>query len=245
MYFIFKIIFIFLNKYSKLAKQVKKIKIKSFKASNDVLSCIDFFEGHGKVLNKINSSFANYQQWFGSEHIYGIVAKQNEEIIGGLLLFYPTNFNIFFPFEHLLIGTISNHRFETKNLPPNCAEMFAVWNSESASGWGLSYFLLKAGLGLAQQLKIEKTYYLIPEYNIRLAERLGLEPVKHEGANIYNILKTSFSETKVYIYVFDSNPETGNKNTIDPILEITKNNPFISTEKVLGSNFEIEYNISL
>ena len=245
MYFIFEFISIFLNKYSELAKQVKKIKIKSFKASDDVLSCIDFFEGYGKVLNKINSSFANYQQWFGSEHVYGVVAKHNEQIIGGLLLFYPENSPISFPFEKLIIGTVSNHQLKTKNLIPPRAEIFAVWNSETASGWGLSYFLLKAGLCLAQHLKIEKTYYLIAEYNIRLAERLGLEPVKYNGAGVYNILKTSFSETKVYIYVFDSNPETGNKNTIGPILEIAQNTPFSTTEKVLGSVFEIEYNISL
>lgn len=228
-----------------MPKQVKKIKIKSFKASDDVLSCIDFFEGYGKVLNKISSSFANYEQWFGSEHVYGVVAKHAEQTIGGLLLFHPKNSSISFPFEQLIIGTISNHELKTMNLIPPCAEIFAIWNSETAAGWGLSYFLLKAGLGLAQSLKIEKTYYLIAEYNIRLAERLGLEPVKQNGSSVYNILKTTFSETKVYIYVFDSNPETGNKNTIDPILEITQNNPFTTTEKVLGSVFEIEYDISL
>lgn len=232
-----------MNKYSELPKQV--IKIKSFKASDDVLSCIDFFEGYGKVLNKISNASTNYQQWFGSEHVYGVIAKNNEQIIGGLLLFSPNNSRITFPFEDLITGTISNHQIKTKNLISPRAEIFAVWNSETSSGWGLSYFLLKAGLCLAQHLKIEKTYYLIAEYNIRLAERLGLEPVKQNGSNVYNILKTSFSETKVYIYVFDSNPETGNKNTIDPILEITQNNPFSTTEKVLGSVFEIEYDISL
>ena len=228
-----------------MAKQVIKIKIKSFKATDEVLSCLDFFEGHGKVLDKMNNIFTNYQQWFGSEHVYVVVAKHNERVIGGLLLFYPENYNIPFPFEKLINGTVSNHQFNTQKLPPTCAEIFAVWNSENASGWGLSYFLLKAGLSLARFLKIEKTFYLIAEYNIRLAKRLGLEPVKYKGANAFNIIKTNFSETKVYIYVLDTNHKTGKLKTINPILEITLNTQFCSTEKVLGSIFEIEYDISL
>lgn len=228
-----------------MAKQAKKIKIKSFKASEDVLTCIDFYEGYSKVIGSVNSSFTNDKQWFGSQHVHGVIAEHNGQTIGGLLFFHPGIYNIPFPFEQLLTDTISNHQFQTKSLPLSCAEIFAVWNSETASGWGLSYFLIKAGLCLAQHLKIEKTYYLIAEYNVRLAERLGLEPVKYKGSNTYNIIKTSFSETKVYIYVFDSNLETGNKNTIEPILEMTKNTPFITTENVLGANFEIEYAISL
>jgi hypothetical protein len=234
-----------LNKYSKLAKQIKKINIKSFKASDDVLSCIDFFEGFEKVINISNNLLLNHQQWFGSEHVYGVLAKCNNQTIGGLLLFHPAKPSIAFPFEKIINGTVSNHKLKTNNLVPPCAEIFAIWNSELASGWGLSYFLLKAGLGLALHLNVEKTYYLIAEYNIRLAERLGLEPVKQNGSSVYNILKTNFSETKVYIYVFDSNKITGNQNTINPVIEISKNNPFLATEKVLGSVFEIEYKISL
>lgn len=209
------------------------------------MTSIGFFEGYEKVLNKAPNSFEKYQQWFGSEHVYGVLAKQDNVLIGGLLLFYPGDLDVSFPFEGLISGTISNHQLTTKNLIPPCAELFAVWTSETTAGWGLSYVLLKAGLCLAQHLKVEKTYYLITEYNVRMAERLGLEPIKSNGSSIYNILKTSFSETKVYIYVFDSNLKTGKKNKIEPILEIIENTPFVTTEKVLGSVFEIEYNISL
>ena len=228
-----------------MAKQTKKIKIKSFKASDDVLSSVVFFEGYGRVLNKMSHSSTDYQQWFGSENLYGVLAEYNNEIIGGLLLFYPEKQNIIFPFEKLIKGAITNYQLDSKKLIPPCAEMFAVWNSNTASGWGLSYFLLKAGLGLAMNLKLDRTYYLIAEYNIRMAERLGLEPLKQNGVGIYNIISTSFSETKVYLYFFELTSTLGNQNTIEPIIEIAKNNPFITTETVLGSAFEIEYIISL
>jgi hypothetical protein len=234
-----------LNKYSELAKQIKKVKIKSFKASDDVMACMHFFEGYGKVLNKISHPSTNYQEWFGSKDVYGVLVEYNSEIIGGLLLFCPESTKTCFPFEKLIQGTFSNHQLKTKNLIPPCAEIFAVWTAELASGWGLSYLLIKAGLCLSHHLKIEKTYYLIAEYNIRMAERLGMEPLKQNGSGLYNIIKTSFSETKVYMYLFDTNPQNGNPSTIEPILEITKNSPFITTENVLGSNFEIEYTISL
>ena len=145
--FIFKIIFIILNKYLTLAKQAKKIKIKSFKASEDVLTCIDFYEGYSKVIGSVNSSFTNDKQWFGSQHVHGVIAEHNGQTIGGLLFFHPGIYNIPFPFEQLLTDTISNHQFQTKSLPLSCAEIFAVWNSETASGWGLSYFLIKKGKG--------------------------------------------------------------------------------------------------
>lgn len=236
---------IFLRKCLTLAKQYKKIKIKSFKASEDVLSCMKFFEGHAKVIKNINNSFINNNQWFGSKHIYGILAEYQGEEIGGLLLFHPFDQKKIFPFEELMLGTTTNYQLSSDDLTPPCAELFAVWNTENTSGWGISFLLLKAGLALSYKLGIERTYYVIAEYNLRLAEKIGLVPLKYQGANIFNIIKTSFSETKVFICYFNPNDVACESNGMESILEIAKRGEFTTNESVLGSHFEIEYEISL
>ncbi len=229
-----------------MTKPTKKIKIWSFETSQNLASCLDFVEGYKRVLTDQNINFLKSIDYtaLSTQAQYGILASYEGEIIGGLLLYHPTESLPSFPFKTTTLNTQANSPYEVEIIPKT-AEIVAVWNAKKVAGWGLSYVLLKAGLALSVYLGFDKTLYLTADYNIRLVEKLGLELLRVKGHDIFYHFEPNAFQARAYLHLFDMNKYSYSKKEKDAIIEIAKAEQLTTNEAVLGSFLEIEYTLAL
>ena len=107
------------------------------------------------------------------------------------------------------------------------------------AGLGLSYVLLKAGVALSAKLGLEKTYYLVSEYNLRLAQKIGLQAVKKDGVDVHFVFDHVQPITRTYLCEYNHRASATNEG-IDELLE---KGSTIITEKVLGIELEVDYRL--
>lgn len=219
----------------------KKLVVKSFEASKDMASCLTFAEGYVGILvgQGINNSYVGKLEWIYTPGVWGIMAETTSgEAVGGILL-YVSEEGSTLPFEDIVgkekMGFWFDKTFDRKE----GGELFAVWNSKKTAGMGLSYVLLKAGVALATKLGLQRTYYLVSEYNLRLVQRIGLEVVKKDGIDVHFVFDHVQPISRNYLCVYE-NKENDPNQTINDLVE--KGN-LIRSENVLGVELEVDYRL--
>jgi len=226
-----------------LAKDSLKLKIRSFEAVVDLGSCLSFAEGYINVLagHGINIVYVNRYDWCTSPNIFGIIAEYNEKVVGGILLYKCKGDECVFPFNE--IALLKDDKSNIDSDCENSAELFALWHSKETSGWGLSYLLIKAGIALSLRLGIEKTMYLVADYNSRMIDKLGLEPVRKNEKNVTFDIKVMSMIEKAHLYQFLNQNGLSENMNLNPSYTLSKEPKHTVIEYVLGNQFEIEYNI--
>lgn len=220
-----------------LVKSHKNLTVRSFEAVKDMASCLAYSDGYSQVLTDqgMNTSYVNSLQWVSTPGIYGILIELEEEVVGGILLRVP-NGKENFPFEEV-VGEM-----DSKIQRENCGELFAIWNSKKVAGWGLSYILLKAGFALGLKLKLNKLYYLVAEYNLRLANKLGLEVEKDSGNSGSFVFYQTGSSAKAFLCSFSFKGEAEESNAEKlAIHALSQQGQRTSMETALHRELKIDY----
>ena len=222
----------------------KKIQIKSFIANRDLGSCLEFSEGYQKIITDqgINHAYIQKHQWMQSEGIYGVLVLNNEEVIGGVIL-YTHSEHSKFPYEEITEISKNPKKNKLSNYSQNTGELFAVWHANHVAGWGLSYILLKAGLALSVKLGLKKTLYLSAEFNLRLIDKLGFEPEVENESPVSFIFQQDSFKTTITLNSFCPDDEKIARSQKIEIIELANSVVSVKLESVLGKNLEVEYNI--
>ena len=204
-------------------------------------SCLTFAEGYGGILEGqgINSAYVGKLQWIYTPGVWGILAEtQTGDPAGGILLYVAPQVGDM-PFEDIVGKEKMGFWFNQDLLREDCGELFAVWNSKKTAGMGLSYVLLKAGVALSSHLGLQRTYYLVSEYNLRLVQRLGLEVVKKDGIDVHFAFDHVQPVTRTYLCAF----EHSKMESIPSIQDLAIKGTMIKNENVLGIDLEVDYRL--
>ena len=219
----------------------RKLTIRTFEAVNDMAACLDFSEGYAQVLTEqgISNAYINSHRWVTTLGIYGVLAEHQGKVVGGIMLWLPIQEKRF-PFEDVIGTPKKGTKNKLEVNTEDSAELFALWHSNSVAGWGLSYVLLKAGLALASKLNIQKTYYLVVDYNMRLSDKLGFETEKKDGMPVHFTLNAASISTKVYLCYYTTQDKVAEREKA-AIKELAESNHVTKLESVLNGTLEIEY----
>jgi hypothetical protein len=221
-------------------KSTKKLVIKTFEAAGDMASSLTFAEGYVGVLvgQGLNNSYVGKLEWISTPGVMGVVAEiEEEEIVGGLLLFLPQE-DERLPLEEIVGSDKMGFWFREGFNRKDVGELFAVWNSKKMAGLGLSYVLLKAGVALGAKLGRQRIYFLVSEYNLRLAQRIGMHVVKREGMDVHFVFDHIQPVIRTYLCEYDYT-----ENSNDLLDGLKEKGAMVIIEKVLGLELEVDYRI--
>ena len=157
----------------------KTIRVRVFRAPDDIDSCTRFAEGHANVLRdygvtKVTSAKNN---WFTNPGVYVVIVESEDgkHTYGGERIHLANGVQPL-PIEEA-IGIV-----DTKIYPLVSAyaqhgtgELCGLWNSKDIAGHGLSILLTRMGVTLARMLHMNSLFVLCAPYTVSMAQTYGFE----------------------------------------------------------------------
>lgn len=232
----------------------KEIKIRVYKATNNISACKRFAQGHSDVLNsygikKITSSDTS---WFKNPSVYLIMVESidGSEIYGGAKL-HIKNKKFKLPLETALgeldpkvIDLIEQYE-ENKT-----GELCGLWNTRDMSGTGLSILLTRVGLAeagilTAHKLELETLYILCAPWTVQMVKNVGFEVETNIGNNgTFFYPKPDLLATLLSINDINTLKKAKNEERLG-IFDLRKNPTQTKLEDSPKGKIEVEYNLDV
>ena len=162
------------------------IKIRVFKAVDDIKSCQKFIEGHMKILKVFGITMitsANID-WFIDPYTYVIIVEsiEGDKVFGGARIQIAGGKNPL-PIESAICELDENfHTILNDYKASGTAEVCGLWNSREVAGLGIgSIFLTRTAVAIAPLLNIKSLWALCAPYTVEMAQKTGFEIAKFVG----------------------------------------------------------------
>lgn len=229
-----------------------KLKIKVFKASDDMETCAKYVEGHMDVLRVFGITMITTAntEWFDDPNTYVITVQSADgeiiyagariQIAGGK---YPL------PIEKAVSKFDPNiHTFITDRLENGIGELCGLWNSREIVNFGIgSLYLGRIGTAISSHLKLKTLFALCAPITVRNCIKMGY------------LLETSLGNNGTFYYPKEdliatvvtladtSSFTTANEKERNLILDLRNNpiqNRFETGPRGQSVNIDLNLNIS-
>lgn len=225
------------------------LRIRSFKAIDDIESCKLFAAGHAKVLldygvTKVTSSSTD---WFYNPSVYVMMAErvENDETVGGIRI-HTADGKTRLPMEDA-ISIVDNKVYELieQYTPAGTAELCGLWNSKSTAGLGIgSYYLMRAGISATLRLGLKSLFALCAPHTLLISLQKGFEvemSIGKQGTFIYP--KLDLVATSIIIKDLVNLPKAM-PDERDIIMQLRNNPHCIRTEHRAKGDLDISYELA-
>lgn len=169
------------------------LKIRVFRAIDDLESCKRFAEGHANVLRDygVTKVTSSKNDWFYNPDVYVAIVETDDggEVVGGERI-HMVNKQYPLPIEEAIAivekriyGLVAN--YADKKLT---GELCGLWNAKAIAGRGVSILLTKLGVALAHRLKMDSLFVLCAPYTVAMCQAAGFEietSIGNNGTFIY------------------------------------------------------------
>jgi hypothetical protein len=171
----------------------KIIRIRAFRAPEDIATCEKFIEGHRRLLEihfgiaKITSSST---EWIYHPNTYVIVAESEDKqkVYGGARVQVADGL-LPLPIQ-TAIGKYDERINEMAG--SGTCEICGLWNSIEVAGMGIgSIFMARVGVVVALQLPIRSIFFLCAPITVRIGKRIG------------GVIETSLGNNGTFFYPKD------------------------------------------
>lgn len=170
-----------------------KVRIRAFKAIEDLESCQMYAEGHYNVLRDfgVTKVTSANNDWFYNPSVYAIMVESVDgtEAYGGARI-HLTGGTQPLPMEDAVGGQDPKviDIVKPKSEEDTYGELCGLWNSRKVSGSGYPILLTKAcvakaGVAIANQLNLKKLFVLCAPYTVSMVEEVGFELITTIGNN--------------------------------------------------------------
>lgn len=226
------------------------IRLRVFRAVDDLGSCQKFVEGHMKILKNFGITMitsANIE-WFMDPLTYVIVAEDTEttKVLGGARVQvagpqYPL------PIEKAVTELDESiHDVVKQYSVEGTAELCGLWNSREVAGLGIgSIFLTRTAVAIAPQIGIKSMFALCAAYTIQMAQKAGYQIATFIGNNgTFYYPKDDLVATAMVLP--DVNTlDTAHADEKAEILSLRENPTQIKTEEGRRGPFDILYELAI
>jgi hypothetical protein len=164
------------------------VKIRVFKAADEVETSLRFVEGHRKVLEAygITKLTSATETWVHDPNTYVIIAESGngERILGGTRVQVRTP-KLKMPMEDAISKVDKSiYRFVDNIGDNNVAEFCGLFNSKEVAGYGIgSMFLGRVAIAISSELGIRHLMGLCSPATLRNSFRVGFEILRELGVN--------------------------------------------------------------
>ncbi|MGI4898377.1 MAG: hypothetical protein ACRYFT_07390 [Janthinobacterium lividum] len=229
------------------------VTFRAFRAYDEPDTCLRFIEGHRKVLEAygITMITSNNAKWISHKNTYVILVEATDDCraLGGVKVQIADE-EIPLPMVDA-VAKVDPKIYDVFNQYKNVkvAEACGMWNSREIAGHGYSFFILRAAIALAYQLRVKHFYALAAPVTVNMCLNAGFIIERSLGKdgffnypkldlvatamviNDLKLLSNATEQDRNVIYKLMDNPvqllkETGPKGeiTIDYKLLIVKEN---------------------
>lgn len=169
------------------------LKIRVFRAIDDLESCKRFAEGHANVLRDygVTKVTSSKNDWFYNPDVYvAIVETIDTGIVVGGERIHIVNGKYPLPIEEAvsvvekkiydLVASYANNKVT--------GEICGLWNARAIAGRGVSILLTKLGVAMAHMLKMDSLFVLCAPYTVAMCQTAGFQietSIGNKGTFIY------------------------------------------------------------
>lgn len=225
-----------------------KIRIRAFRAIDDLESCAKFHQGHTEVLSSYGLKLTTADPvWIEDPYTYVILVESLDgtHAYGGARIQISTA-QTPLPMESA-IGYMEPKIYDmVKSLrDEGTAEICGLWNSAVVAGMGIgSTYAIRCAFAFAGQLNVKSMFALCSPYTYRMAGSFGFNRVKalgNEGVLPYP------SEKQVAIVTFQEDVQhmIGATDLERTFIFNLRNTPTQITNEDVGKNNPIEVHYQL
>jgi hypothetical protein len=227
------------------------IKIRAYRAIDDIPTCEKFVEGHMKILKAFGITMitsANVE-WFEDPNTYVIVAEdpENGRVLGGARVQcaserYPL------PIEKAVkdLDDTVHEVVQEYARDGGTAELCGLWNSREIAGMGIgSVFLTRTAVCIAPQINIKSMFALCAAYTVQMAQNAGYRIATFMGNNgTFYYPKEDLVATAMLLY------DANDLSSADPaereqIMSLRENPLQIKKEEGRRGPFELLYDLQI
>ncbi len=230
-------------------ERVEFIRIRSFKAIDDLESCMKFQDGHLDVLRSFGFQVSSSNEdWMTSEFVHVVIVESEDgkKIYGGARI-EEANRGRPLPVQSAIsyldpkIDEYVHLRAKKK-----FGELCGLWNSVAVAGLGIgSVYSIRSALALAMRLDYDEILALCSVHSFKMASNFGFSLIREIGDN--GILYYEGAKQNAHITIQDSLQLLANaeENEKSRILSLSSNPHQIVEESRNKVNLTIEYSLSL
>lgn len=169
------------------------LKVRTFRAIDDIDSCRIFAEGHANVLRDygITKVTSSRNDWFENPGVYVALVEtlDGSEVVGGERIHIANNL-VPLPIEDAVSVVESGIHPLVKSYADNkiTGELCGLWNSKSIAGRGVSFMLTKLGVAMAHLLGMDSLFVLCSPYTVSMCQQVGFTietSIGNKGTFIY------------------------------------------------------------
>ncbi len=226
------------------------LKIRVFRAIDDLESCERFAEGHANVLRDygVTKVTSSKNDWFYNPGVYVVLVetKDGSTVVGGERIHIVEQGHKL-PIEEAIsvvedkiYGLVASYADKKVT-----GELCGLWNAKAIAGRGVSILLTKIGVALANQLSMDSLFVLCAPYTVAMCQASGFEietSIGNKGTFIYP--KLDLVATALVVKDVDSLNKADEKfrKEIRTYIE----NP-VGVTKVIGQKgtTEVEYDLTM
>jgi hypothetical protein len=164
----------------------KEIRIRAFRATDDIETCLKFISGHQKVLENhgVRNVTSSTAEWIYSPAVFVIVVESLDrmKLYGGARM-HAANGKTPLPIE-AATGDMDPKIYEyvRKYAKNGTGELCGLWNSIEVAGLGIgSYFPSRAAVVILDQLGLESVFSLCSPATLRFNQWIGSKPFAEVG----------------------------------------------------------------
>ncbi|MEN9332887.1 MAG: hypothetical protein RLY35_67 [Bacteroidota bacterium] len=229
-------------------ERVEFIRIRSFKAIDDLDSCMKFQEGHLDVLRSFGFQVSSSKEdWMTSEFVHVVIVESEDgrKIYGGARI-EEANKGRPLPVQSAIsyldpkIDEYVNQRAGKK-----FGELCGLWNSVAVAGLGIgSVYSIRSALAVATRLGFDQILALCSVHSFKMASNFGFSLVKGIGEN--GILYYEGAKQNAHITIQDALQELANSDENEKLrIQSLSSNPNQIVEESRNKvNLTIEYSLS-
>lgn len=230
-------------------ESVSSIRIKAFRASSDMISCLRFQEGHLDVLRSFGFKISSTQEdWMLSDDTYVILVESldSSRVYGGARLEY-CNRDRTVPIQTALMDLAPEiDEFIKDRKDFDTVELCGLWNSVSVAGMGIgSVYSIRAALAVAGLLSVQNILALCSVHSFRMASVFGFTLLKEVGDG--GIVYYEGAKQNAHITFHGDFIEMRNVNPDerDKIISLIDNPSQVIVEERNGTNLNITYDLQV
>ena len=242
-----------INKYLEETRKVarpEKIRIRAFRAPDDISSSVKFHQGHSEVLSSYGLKLTSANpSWIEDQDCYVVLVESLDgtQSYGGARIQISTP-EIQLPLESA-IGYLEPRIYDVVKVlrPEGTAEICGLWNSAVVAGMGIgSTFSIRCAFAVAGSLNIKSMFALCSPYTYRMAASFGFLKMRELGTD--GVLPYP-SEKQVAIVTFQDDVKLMNNASEAErtfIFNLRTNPSQITAEDVGKTNpIEVHYSLEL
>lgn len=222
---------------------------RAFRASDEPETCLKFITGHRKVLESygITMITSNNAKWIEHSNTYVILAEANDDFraLGGVRVQISDD-----DFALPIVDAVGkvDKKISTildSHKPNKIAEACGMWNSRELAGYGYSFFILRAAIALANQLKVDFLYALAAPVTVEMCLRAGFIIERGLGENgFFNYPKLDLLATAMIINNLKT-LDTAHEDDRNHVLNLNQNYNQIRSEIGPKGKVTIDYKLLL